>query len=104
MTLNQIPDVDISKLEQVCVWPELCSSWFFLQKQGTGFPRATVETELTQCGEKSREQLESKLHPGDPQEPRGTCTKGPMSLKNGASHPELGQSTAPPAWFPSLET
>lgn len=104
MALNQIPYVDVSKLEEVCVWPELSSSCCFLQKQGTGFLRATVETDLTQRGGKSCEQLESKLHPRAPQKPRETCTKGPMSLKKGASHPELSQSTVFPAWFPSLKT
>lgn len=98
MALNQSPDVDISKLKEVCVWPELSSSCCFLQKQGTGFPRATVETELTQCEGESHEHLDCKLHPRVPQKPWGTCTEKPMSLKNCQARPK--HSTSSPVPFP----
>lgn len=39
-----------------------------------------------------------------PQKAWGTCTKGPMSLKNVANHPEPGQSAVPPPCFLSQET
>lgn len=43
MALNQIPDVDVSKLEKVCVWSELPSLCCFLQK-GAGVPGGVAKT------------------------------------------------------------
>ena len=86
----------------------LCLAWAFHltplpTKQGTGFPSAIARTVLPWHGVKSRKQLESKLHPGAPKRYRELAQQG-WSLRNRASHPELGQSTVPPPRSPFLET
>lgn len=66
MALDQIPDVDVSKSEEVCVWPELFSSCCFLQKQGAGFPRATVQCTYTVLGERAMSNWNPSYTPEPP--------------------------------------
>lgn len=73
-------------------------------KKGTGFPSAITRTILPQHEGKSHEQLESKLHSGAPKRHEELAQKRLISLKNGASHPELGQNALLPLHIPSLET
>lgn len=74
MALNQIADVDVSKLEEICVWPGLSSSCCFLQNRALASPALLQGPSFHSMGERTMAMgVEATLW--SPQKAWGTCTK-----------------------------